>query len=162
MSVLVVHGHRDYGPEITEECERRVRRAERLVHSSARAGKPIKLLVFSGAGRNEFWPSEAKQMALSYRGPKVPFVLEECSRSTVENALWTVGLLNEWGCDLSELRLVTSWWHAPRVWSVWRSVARGSRVRVVPSQGDWRYLVDELVPMVRSLVGAVRWIGTRR
>ena len=149
--VVVVHGHRDAYPEITEECLKRVARAERLVQSER-----VKLLVFSGAGRNELWPSEARQMARAYRGPVVPFVLEECSRTTLENAAWTLQLLSTWGVDLSDIAVISSWWHWPRVWSCWSACCRRlgvPMVRVVPSRGSWRYVPGELVALWRSIRG---------
>jgi uncharacterized SAM-binding protein YcdF (DUF218 family) len=133
MSVLVVHGHRDYSPEISSECVRRIRAAERYVAS--RPG--VRLLVLSGAGRNAMWKSEARQMGEEWRGHEIPVIWEECSRSTAENALWVLALLGEWGVDTSELAVTTSWWHCPRAWLVWRT--HGAKVRVVPSRGDWRY-----------------------
>jgi uncharacterized SAM-binding protein YcdF (DUF218 family) len=116
---LVVHGHHDW-----PECRRRVLWAQGLF-------RPGDTIVFSGRG-------EARPMAdLFGRRPRW---LEDASTTTVENAERCAGLLLSLGFD--RVTVVSSWWHAPRVWWCWRG--RGVRVRVEPAPGSWRYVPGEL------------------
>jgi uncharacterized SAM-binding protein YcdF (DUF218 family) len=115
-SALVVHGHRDGNapagrPSISEECVARLRAAER----AARRHKVADVLL-CGAGAPGF-PSEARQMAMRWRGPHATLWLDEDSTDTAENAMRAL----QWSATIGarHLLVVSSWWHV-RLWIYYR------------------------------------------
>lgn len=131
---------------ISAECVRRVEHAWRL-HG------PGDVVVFSGAGECPIvegcrcWPSEAMQMAGYWATGAHPYVLEERSRTTRENAEFCAALLR--GLRVDRVVVVTSFWHAPRAWWCWHG--RGLKVRVSPSPGSVRYVPGEVRAWLRLL-----------
>jgi uncharacterized SAM-binding protein YcdF (DUF218 family) len=99
-----------------------VREAERV----ARTATPD-VVVFSGAG-------EAEHMLSLWRGVPVEFVAEETATSTVENAAWTLPLLQERSVDAAIVVCAPA--HLFRARWIFRRVygAAGIRVRVHPAR----------------------------
>jgi uncharacterized SAM-binding protein YcdF (DUF218 family) len=135
--VLVVHGHRDRGhSEISRECLRRVRRAQRELAD---------VVIFSGAN------GEAEQMALAgMRGgghPETAVILEDEACTTEENALYSALIALRY--RPVHVVVVSSWWHCPRLWWYWR--ARSVGFSIAPSRGSLRYLPGELLAVARAI-----------
>jgi uncharacterized SAM-binding protein YcdF (DUF218 family) len=105
---VVVHGHRDGNAVggrqwISTECLARLRAAERAAERRGASD-----VLFCGAGAPGH-PSEARQMAAAWRGPRVRLWLDEDSADTAENAQrvlqWTRRI------DATQLIVASSWWH---------------------------------------------------
>jgi len=116
--------------------------ADRLVHATAliKAGKAPLMIVSGGAAPGE--PSEASQirellllMGVSDRS----LVMEELSRNTHDNAIYTAQLLKERG--IQEVLLVTSAFHMRR--SVALFEAQG--IDVVPAPTDYQRMAGTVV-----------------
>jgi len=106
--VGIVLGHRRPGMSaehrISHESLERLQRAERLVH-----GHPTRAVVLTGYTATGGL-SEAEQMALSWRDPAVPFLLEVAGRDTAENATRSLPLVLALG-GVRRVSVVTSAWH---------------------------------------------------
>ena len=109
----------------------RVWHAARLYH----AGRAPKVLL--SGGRNDWraeWPSQAATMAQFLRDLGVPaaaILLEEQSRSTYENAIYCVAVMQTAG--IQSALLVTSALHMPRALAVLRSAG----VEAIPAATDF-------------------------
>jgi uncharacterized SAM-binding protein YcdF (DUF218 family) len=152
--LLVVHGHRDGNaiggePAISEECLARVRVAEKVAR---RFGCRFVLLCGAGAVGH---PSEARQMAATWRGPDLPLFLDERSSDTAENVREALAWIDVLGAD--ELVVVSSWWHVRL-----RAYYAACRLRGIPVRYAWtrrcRRVASHLVHEVRYAPGAVRRI----
>jgi uncharacterized SAM-binding protein YcdF (DUF218 family) len=116
--------------------------ADRLVHAVAlyKAGKAPQLLLSGGSAPGEV--SEARQMAdvLEVMGvPPGDILLEEQSRDTYGNALYSAPLLRERG--LEQVLLVTSAFHMPRAVATFE--AQG--LTVIPAPADFKRLVRQSI-----------------
>ena len=132
--VTVVLGHREPGVSaehrISEESLQRLQRAERLVHRV-----PTRAVVLTGYTSTDGL-SEAEQMALAWRDPDVPALLEVAGTDTAANATRSLPLIEALG-GISRVTVVTSFWHlrAPYFFALYRR--RGLQVR---ARGEWRGL----------------------
>lgn len=111
--VAIVLGHRWSGisaeHRISHESFERLHRAERLVRR--RPTRAVLLTGYSATGGL----SEAEQMALAWRDPAVPFLLEVAGRDTAENATRSLALLLALG-GVHRVSVVTSAWHVRAPW----------------------------------------------
>lgn len=123
MRLLVVHGHRT-----REESLRRVRAAEKV---------SADFVLFSGRGEAEF-------MRAAWQGPDMRYGLEARSKCTMSN----VGRCLSPAKQADTVVVVTSWWHAPRAWLLWRRA--GIRVEIRPSRGSIRHAPHEVIAFIRA------------
>jgi uncharacterized SAM-binding protein YcdF (DUF218 family) len=66
-----------------------------------------------------------------------PLVRDTAARRTADSAATAAALARSRGSDT--VVLVTSWWHVPRAWLLFRAViGRAARVRAVAAGGPWR------------------------
>ena len=106
MRLVAVLGYSTWrGEELHPICADRLRAGEQ-----AAAGADAVLL--SGWARRRHRPSEAALMRAAWRGPDVPLVVDDDSRTTVGNARSVAAAARELGAD--EVVVVTSSWHARR------------------------------------------------
>lgn len=128
-------------------------RADRLVFATElyRLGKaPVVLVSGGSAGHSR---PEAREVAdiLAIMGvPGEALLLEERSRNTYENALYSAGLLRERG--IGRVLLVTSAFHMPRARAAFE--ARG--IEVIPAATDYQRLehgglLPDLLPSLGAL-----------
>lgn len=106
--VAVVLGHREPGVSvehrISHESLERLQRAERLVHRAA--ARAVVLTGYTSTGGL----AEAEQMALGWRDPDIPCLLEVAGRDTAENATRSLPLILALG-GVRRVSVVTSAWH---------------------------------------------------
>jgi hypothetical protein len=111
--VAIVLGHRWPGVSsehrISHESLERIQRAEKLVRRM-----PTRAVVLTGY-TSTGGLSEAEQMALAWRDPPVPFLLEVAGRNTAENATRSLPLLLALG-GVRRVSVVTSAWHVRTPW----------------------------------------------
>jgi hypothetical protein len=103
---------------------------------------------------------EAELMRRAWGGGDVRLVCEARARTTAENAAHVARLARDLGAR--EVVVVTSWWHRPRAWLLFRGALRTVRVRIVPVPGRWsgRLLLRELACL--PLVPVQLTLATRR
>lgn len=112
---------------------RRALRAAALWH----AGVPCAIVCCGGVGRHA--PSEAAVIAALLREAGVPpdaLHLEAHSTTTEENIRNALPILRALG--VSEVRIVTDYWHAPRAVLLARCMGLRARAAAVPWQGGRR------------------------
>ena len=136
-------------PPLGKAAQARLRRARHL----AERIRPI-AVIFSGGGVGE--QSEAEGFAAAWTGPPLPLILEEASRTTAENALASLRLIEAMVPGPVGLRVVSSWWHCPRSLMLFRAaddrlgrrqksirmVAAGDHTHPVQPLRELRYLLD--------------------
>jgi hypothetical protein len=137
-TVTIIHGHRVRGSaEISKDCRRRVKAAERYTS--------VSWVIFSGFGLDNN-PSEAMQMSFAWRGPSHLRYLESESRHTYEN-VQLAGKIAV-GMKADKIHVVTNWWNAPRCWLVWKIWKEHTEskptVRIHACSGSVGYLFQEL------------------
>jgi DUF218 domain len=142
--VAIVLGHRWPGlsteHRISHESLERLQRAEKLVRRT-----PTRAVLLTGY-TSTGGLSEAEQMALTWRDPAVPFLLEVAGRNTAENATRSLPLLLALG-GVRHVSVVTSAWHirAPWFFAPYRRYGLDVAIRVEWRGGGFlRMLADEL------------------
>jgi hypothetical protein len=142
--VAIVLGHRWPGVSaehrISHESHERLHRAEQLVRR-----KPTRAALLTGYTATGGL-SEAEQMALAWRDPAVPFLLEVAGRNTAENATRSLPLLLALG-GVRRVSVVTSAWHVRTSWffAPYRRYGLDVTVRREWRGGEFmRMLADEL------------------
>ncbi len=103
---------------------------------------------------------EAELMRRAWGGGDARLICEVHARTTAENAAHVARLARALGAR--EVVVVTSWWHRPRAWLLFRTALRTVRVRIVPVRGAWsgRLLLRELACL--PLVPVQLTLATRR
>ena len=142
--VAIVLGHRWPGVSaehrISRESLERLHRAEQLVRRT-----PTRAVVLTGYSATGGL-SEAEQMALAWRDPAAPFLLEVAGRDTAENATRSLPLLLALG-GVRRVSVVTSAWHVRAPWFFAPYRRYGLHVtlrREWRGRGFVRMLADEL------------------
>ena len=116
--------------------------ADRLVYAAElyKAGKSNRVILSGGSAQGDRSEAEQMQDLLLIMGVSArDLVLEERSRTTYENAVFTARMLNERGLDT--VLLVTSAYHMRRAEGVFK--AQG--VRVIAAPTDYKRLVSTSV-----------------
>ncbi len=142
---------------------------DRLLHGMRlwRLGK-AKLLVLSGgsipylAGSSATEAASLCSLALEYGVDPGAVLLEERSRNTYENALYTGQLLRE--RDLSRVLLVTSAFHMPRSVACFRRqglevIPAATDVQVVPRRFSLLQILPGMEPLEFSTAAIKEWVG---
>ena len=142
--VAVVLGHREPGVStehrISKESLERIHRAELLVRRV-----PTRTVVLTGY-TSTGGLSEAEQMALVWRDPLVPVLLEVAGRDTAENATRSLPLVLALG-GVRRVSVVTSAWHvrAGYFFAPYRGRGLDVAVRREWRGGGWaRLLADDV------------------
>jgi hypothetical protein len=142
--VAVVLGHREPGisaeHRISVESLQRVQRAEHLVRRV-----PTRAVILTGY-TSTGGLSEAEQMALTWRDPAVPWLLELAGRRTAENATRSLPLIQALD-GIRRVTVVTSFWHVrtPYLFAPYRDRGLHLRFAFELRGGGWlRLLLDEL------------------
>jgi glucosamine-6-phosphate deaminase len=147
---VIVLGHREPGVSaehrISRESLERIQRAERLVRRD-----PARAVVLTGYSSTGGL-SEAEQMAVAWRDPDVPFLLEVAGTDTARNATRSLPLVGALG-GIDRVTVVTSFWHLRAAYFFAPYADHGIDVRV---RHEWRglgwprLLASELVKLPRA------------
>ncbi|SDY37134.1 YdcF family protein [Citreimonas salinaria] len=118
----------------------------RALHAAGlwHAGVPCAIVCCGGMGRHG--PSEASVIAALLREAGVPdeaLHLEAHSTTTEENIRYALPILHALG--VSEVRIVTDSWHAPRAVLLARGMGLHARAAAVPWQGGRRRFQARMV-----------------
>jgi uncharacterized SAM-binding protein YcdF (DUF218 family) len=118
------------------------------LEQAARLASGADAVVLSGWARRDGVLTEAELMRRAWAGPKLPLHCDERSRITAENAVHVAELARELGAR--EVVVVTSWWHRPRAWLLFRALLRDVRVTIAPVRGPWsvRLLAREVASLL--------------
>ena len=116
--------------------------ADRLVHAVAlyKAGKAPRLLVTGGGAPGERSEAEIMRDLLQVMGvPEPAILMEDRSRNTYQNAIYTAAKLEQLG--LNKILLVTSAFHMRRSEALF--AARG--LEIIPAPTDYQRLIGPAV-----------------
>lgn len=112
-----------------------VRRAEGLhavcaarLERAYREAEGADAVILSGWSRRRGRLAEAELMRQAWPPSSASVLCDPAARTTAENAARVVRLARAVGA--AEIRVVTSWWHAPRAWVFFRAQLRGAEIRV--------------------------------
>lgn len=136
--LVVVLGFSDgRSDELHPICAARLEHAARLVYGDD-------AVVLTGWARRGRRSPEAELMRAAWPGPERQFILDTDARITADNAANAASLARELGA--AEVLVVTSSWHRPRAWVIFRSLLRGPKVSVIGARtpGSPRLLAREL------------------
>ena len=154
MRLVAVLGYSTWrGEELHPICADRLRAGEQ-------AAEGADAVLLSGWARRRHRPSEAALMRSAWRGPDVPLVVDDDSRTTVGNARSVAAAARELGAD--EVVVVTSTWHARRTRLLTRALLpHDVRVSVVtpPPTRPAHLLAREIAALLpsRLAVRLRRW-----
>jgi uncharacterized SAM-binding protein YcdF (DUF218 family) len=156
--VIVVLGYHQIGDDgthvLSSTCRAAVRRAELLAER-----EPPRAVIFTGWSSNG-GPSEADQMAAAWQGRRdIPLLREPHASNTAENAVRSLAIVQELE-GASEVVLVCSIRHFPRVRFLFRRLYRGHGLAT-----RYRYVVRPLPTpslVVHELASITRMARDRR